>query len=152
MTSTYSSRPLRRSMGRPAAFGRPRHAGVTAGVMSGVVILVVVLWGLLRPGPAASVLLLVVGLAALLAVGVIARRTPSTREPATLALLEHIDDLFSEHVAGPAGLRAGRPSIGAPALSARLAEVPSALAADRVTSRGAESLHKHRRARVARGV
>jgi hypothetical protein len=152
MTSTYSSRPLRRSMWLPTASRRPRHAGVTAGVMSGVAILVLVLWGLLRPGPAASVLLLVVGLAALLAVAVLARRSPSTSEPATLALLEHIDDLFSEHVAGPAGPRAGRPSIVAPALSARLAEVPAALAADRVTFRGAESLHEHTRARVARCV
>ena len=107
MTSTHSSHPIWRSHRRPTASPRPGHVGVTAGVVTGVVMLVLAVWGPVRPGPGATVLLLVVGLAALLAVGILAQTVHDARDPATLALLEHIDDLDSEHPAGLAGASAG---------------------------------------------
>ena len=94
MTST--PRPWH-AMRWPTTSSGRRRAVVIAAVL--MVALVLVAWTLLPPGTGVIGLLLVVGTCALLALLLLARSVVSRTGPATLALLEHINDLGSHHPA-----------------------------------------------------
>lgn len=83
----------------PATSSARRRALVVAAALG--LLLVLAVWALLRPGTGGVVLLAWVGVCALVALRLLAQAMVDRTGPATLALLEHINDLEPDPPAGP---------------------------------------------------